>query len=125
CARRKVVMRGTASGIVSDGSFHGYRLAGAFGARCPVAIATAYGCDGTSSGRTRIGVWQARTNSRVTVYTKSARARYILVRKVSTIAIVMSGRRADSPGPPPRTLLGGGWAGFSGGAAAGLLRQAR
>src|SRR5262245_57493201 len=50
-------------------------------------------------------VWQARTNSRVTVYTKSARARYMLVRKVSTIAIVMSGRRAHSSGPQPCMLL--------------------
>ena len=65
----------TASGILSGVSFHGYRLTCAFGARCTVSIATAYGCAGTSSGRTRIGVWQARTKSRVTVYTKSARAR--------------------------------------------------
>ena len=36
---------------------------------------------GTSSGRTRIGVWQARTKSRVTVNTKSARLVYMSVRK--------------------------------------------
>src|SRR5215813_4038786 len=71
----------TASGILSFVSFHGYRLTCAFGARCTVSIATAYGCPGTSSGRTSIGVWQSRTNSRVTVYTKSARARYMLVRR--------------------------------------------
>src|SRR2546430_479395 len=46
----------TASGILSFVSFHGYRLTCAFGARCTVSIATAYGCPGTSSGRTRIGV---------------------------------------------------------------------
>src|SRR6202040_1022164 len=57
-------------------------------------------------GHTRIGVWQLRTKSRVTVYTKSARAPpYMLVRKVSTIAIVMSGRRAHSSGPQPFMLL--------------------
>src|SRR5439155_6189611 len=56
-------------------------------------MATTYGCPGTSSGNTRIGVWQLRTKSRVTVYTKSARAPpYMLVRKVSTIAIVISDR---------------------------------
>jgi hypothetical protein len=43
---------------------------------------------------------------RVTVYTKSARAPpYMLVRKVSSIAIVMSGRRAHSSGPQPFMLL--------------------
>jgi len=60
----------TASGILSGVSFHGYRLTCAFGARCTVSIATAYGCPGTSSGNTRIGVWQARTNSRAR-YTRS------------------------------------------------------
>src|SRR5438128_10881232 len=95
----------TASGILSGVSFHGYRLTCAFGARCTVSIATAYGCAGTSSGRTRIGVWQLRTKSRVTVYTKSARARYMLGRKASTIAIVMSGRRAHRYGPQPFMLL--------------------
>ena len=44
-------------------------------------------------------------NSRVTVYTQSARARYMLVRKASTIAIVRSGRRAHSSGPQPCRLL--------------------
>src|SRR5262249_61788093 len=96
----------TASGILSLVSFHGYRLTCAFGARCTVSIATAYGCPGTSSGNTKIGVWQLRTKSRVTVYTKSARAPvYMLVRKVSTIAIVMSGRRGDKSRPPPFLLL--------------------
>ena len=42
---------------------------------------------------------QARTKSRVTVMTKSGLERYILVRNLSTIAIVMSGRRAVSAGP--------------------------
>src|SRR5271169_615578 len=96
----------TASGILSGVSFHGYRLTCALGARCTVSIATTYGCPGTSSGNTKIGVWQLRTKSRVTVYTKSARAPpYILVRKVSTIAIVMSGRQAHNSGPQPFMLL--------------------
>jgi hypothetical protein len=50
-----------------------------------------------ASGNTKIGVCQLRTKSRVTVYTKSERVPpYMLVRKVSTIAIVISGRRAHS-----------------------------
>src|SRR4029077_20866792 len=96
----------TASGILSLVSFHGYRLTCALGARCTVSIATAYGGPGTSSGNTRIGVWQLRTKSRVTVYTKSARAPlYMLVRNVSTIFIVISGRRVHSSGPQPFMLL--------------------
>src|SRR6266705_5512684 len=96
----------TASGILSFVSFHGYRLTWAFGARCTVSIATAYGCPGTSSGNTRIGVWQAATKSRVTVYTKSARAPvYMFVRNASTIAIVNSGLRAHNSGPQPFMLL--------------------
>src|SRR5713226_8596445 len=68
-------------------------------------MATAYGCAGTSSGSTSMGVWQARTKSRVTVKTKSALERYILLRNESTIAIVISGRRAHSGGPQPVMLL--------------------
>ena len=52
-----------------------------------------------------MGVWHERTKSRVTVYTKSARLVYMLVRKASTIAIVMSGRRSQSAGPQPFMLL--------------------
>ena len=52
-----------------------------------------------------MGVWQERTKSRVTVKTKSALERYIVFRKASTIAIVMSGRRAQSAGPQPVMLL--------------------
>ena len=77
----------------------------AFGARRAVSMATAYGCAGTSSGSTSIGVWQPRTKSRVTVKTKSGLERYILFRNASTIAIVMSGRRAHSAGPQPLMLF--------------------
>ena len=51
-----------------------------------------------------MGVWQERTKSRVTVKTKSALERYIVFRNLSTIAIVMSDRRATSPGPQPVML---------------------
>ena len=43
----------------------------AFGASIAHSIAAANGCAGTSSGRTRIGFWQVRTKSRVTVKRKS------------------------------------------------------
>ena len=62
-------------------------------------MATAYGCGGISSGRISTGVRQLRTKSRVTVQTKSGLVRYILVRNLSTISIVMSGRRLTSSGP--------------------------
>ena len=52
-----------------------------------------------------VDVWQARAKSRVTVKTKSAWERYILIRNFSTIAIVISGRRAHSAGPQPVTLF--------------------
>ena len=68
-------------------------------------MATAYGCDGTSSGKMSTGVWQLRTKSRVTVKTKSGLVRYILVRNWSTVAMVTSGRRATSAGPQPFMLL--------------------
>ena len=80
-------------------------LTSAFGASIAASIATAYGCDGTSSGRIRTGVWHLRTKSRVTVKTKSALVRYIFVRNLSTISIVISGRRLTSSGPQPFMLL--------------------
>src|SRR3981081_3349573 len=65
-------------------------------------MATAYGCAGTSSGSTRIGVWQARTKSRVTVKTKSGLERYILSRNAAPIALVTSrGGRRRPPAPRP------------------------
>ena len=56
CARRKDRTCRTTTGIISFGSFHGYRLTSDFGARRTDSIATAYGCAGTSSGSTKMGV---------------------------------------------------------------------
>src|SRR6267378_7172115 len=89
----------TARGIRSLGSFQGNRLTSAFGASIALSIATAYGWAGESSGRTRIGVWQPRTKSRVTVKTKSGSVSNILVTNLSTVGIVISGRWAVSAGP--------------------------
>src|SRR5439155_1079644 len=101
CARRKERIWRTASGIRSLGSFHGNMLTSAFGASIAASMAMAYGCAGISSGKISTGVWHFRTKSRVTVKTKSGLVRYILVRNLSTISIVMSGRRAVSAGPQP------------------------
>jgi hypothetical protein len=49
-----------------------------FGASIADSMATAYGCDGTSSGLMSTGVWQFRTKSRDTVKTKSASVRNIV-----------------------------------------------
>src|SRR5262249_26970251 len=92
CARRNDRIWRTARGIRSFGSFHGNRLTSAFGASIAASMATAYGCAGMSSGRISTGVWQLRTKSRVTVKTKSGLVRYILVRNLSTLSIVMPGR---------------------------------
>src|SRR5207244_5980053 len=105
CARRKERIWRTARGIRSLGSFHGNMLTSAFGASIAASMATAYGCAGISSGRISTGVWHVRTKSRVTVKTKSALVRYILVRNLSTISIVMSGRRLTSSGPQPLILF--------------------
>src|SRR5436853_5213784 len=74
-------------------------LTSAFGASIALSIATAYGWAGESSGSTRIGFWQPRTKSRVTVKTKSGLVSNILVTNLSAIAIVISGRLAFSAGP--------------------------
>src|ERR1700691_2556990 len=88
CARRNERIWRTARGIRSTGSFHGNMLTSALGASIADSMATAYGCAGTSSGRMRTGVWQLRTKSRVTVKTKSALVRNILVTNLSTVSIV-------------------------------------
>jgi hypothetical protein len=56
CARRKERIWRTARGIRSLGSFHGNMLTSAFGASIAASIATAYGCEGISSGRMSTGV---------------------------------------------------------------------
>src|SRR6266576_3315433 len=105
CARRKERIWRTARGIRSLGSFHGNMLTSAFGASIAASMATAYGCAGISSGRISTGVWQLRTKSRVTVKTKSGLVRYILVRNLSTISMVISGRRLTNSGPQPVILV--------------------
>src|SRR4029450_8529923 len=79
-------------------------LTSAFGASIAHSMATANGCDGTSSGNTSTGVWHCRTKSRVTVKTKSAFVRNILVTNFSTVSVVMSGRRLTSSAPQPVML---------------------
>src|ERR1700732_244 len=74
-------------------------LTSAFGASMAHSMATAYGCEGTSSGRTRIGFWQLRTKSRVTVKTKSGLVSNILVTNWSADCKVISGRLALIIGP--------------------------
>src|SRR5207247_863360 len=105
CARRKEWIWRIARGIRSLGSFHGNMLTSAFGASIAASMATAYGCGGISSGRISTGVWHWRTKSRVTVKTKSALVRYIFVRNLSTISIVISGRRLTNCGPQPAMLV--------------------
>src|SRR5712671_6526528 len=99
CALRKEWIWRTARGIRSLGSFQGNMLTSAFGASIALSMATAYGWAGTSSGRTRIGVWQPRTKSRVTVKTKSGSVSNILVTNVSTVGVVISGRLTVNSGP--------------------------
>src|SRR6266850_991204 len=89
-------------------------LTSAFGASIAHSMATAYGCAGTSSGRTRMGFWQLRTKSRVTVKTKSGLVSNILVTNWSVVCIVISGGLAI---PRPSDLY---WAG---GLAAGGVAQ--
>src|SRR6266849_376372 len=96
CALRKEWIWRTARGIRSLGSFQGNMLTSAFGASIAHSMATAYGCAGTSSGRTRIGFWQLRTKSRVTVNTKSGLVSNILVTNWSAVCTAMSGRLATS-----------------------------
>src|SRR6266542_975115 len=67
-----------------------------------------------SSGRISTGVRQLRTKSRVTVQTKSGLVRYILVRNLSTISIVMSGRRLTHSAHQPIILFSYEWLGSSG-----------
>src|SRR5579864_3471764 len=99
CALRKEWIWRTARGIRSLGSFQGNMLTSAFGASIALSMATAYGWAGASSGRTRIGVWQPRTKSRVTVKTKSGSVSNIRATNLSTVGIVISGRWAVSAGP--------------------------
>jgi len=51
----------------SSGSRHGKTVISAFGARDATSIEVCSGCDGVSSGKTRIGVRQLLMNSRDTL----------------------------------------------------------
>ena len=94
----------TARGIRSLGSFQGNMLTSAFGASMAASIATAYGCAGTSSGR---------ISRRLAIAHEIARhsedevglVRYIFVRNLSTISILISGRRLTNSGPQPFILF--------------------
>src|SRR5438445_6988692 len=74
-------------------------LNSACGASMALSMATGYGWAWASSGSTRIGVWQPRTKSRVTVKTKSGSVSNILVTNLSAVGIVISGRWAVIAGP--------------------------
>src|SRR3989454_9719843 len=99
CAFKKERMWRTAKGIRSLGSFHGYMLISALGASIADSMATFNECASVSSGRISTGVWQLRTKSRVAVKTKSLLLRYALVRNLSTISMVRSGRRLTNSAP--------------------------
>ena len=79
-------------------------LTSAFGASIAASMATLYGCAGISSGQISIGTWHWRTKSRGAVKVKS-RFWYMLVKNLSTIAIVISGRRFTNSGPQAIILL--------------------
>src|SRR5439155_19512247 len=51
----------------SSGSRHGKTVMSEFGASEATSIEVCNGCDGVSSGNTRIGVWQFLMNSRGTL----------------------------------------------------------
>src|SRR5437588_13041212 len=74
-------------------------LTSAFGASIAHSMATAYGCAGTSSGKIRIGFWQLRTKSRVTVNTKSGLVSNILLTNLSVVSLVISGLLAIKVAP--------------------------
>ena len=88
------------------GGLPGIEAHRAFGAEVDVSMATAYGCAGTSSGRTRSGNSQERTKSRVTVQTKSALV-YMLVRKSCTRHRDVGLASAERWSPPLHVVLVG------------------
>jgi len=65
CDLRKVRTRLIVRALSSGGSRHGKTLISAFGASDATSIEVCSGCDGVSSGKTRIGVRQFLMNSRV------------------------------------------------------------
>src|SRR3984893_3400280 len=93
CELRKVRTRLIVRALTSEGSRHGKTVISAFGASDATSIEVCSGCDGVSSGKTRIGVRQFLMNSRGTLYRKSGFARHKPCKYFSTVSIGTSGRR--------------------------------
>src|SRR5690349_14033892 len=77
----------------SSGSRHGKTVISEFGASEATSIEVCSGCDGVSSGSTRIGVRQLLMKSRDTLYRKSGCARHRLWKYLSIVSCDTSGRR--------------------------------
>jgi hypothetical protein len=67
CDLRNVRTRLTVRALSSGGSRHGKTVISALGARDATSIEVGSGCDGVSSGKTRIGVRQLLMKSRGTL----------------------------------------------------------
>src|SRR5438132_12883439 len=78
CDLRKVRTRLIVRALSSGGSRHGKTLISAFGASDATSIEVCSGCDGVSSGKTRIGVRQFLMSSRGTLNRKSGCTRHKL-----------------------------------------------
>src|SRR5436305_1587716 len=78
CAFKKVRTLLIMRCLSSSGSRHGKTVISEFGASEATSIEVCSGCDGVSSGRTRIGVRQFLMNSRDTLYRKSGCTRHRL-----------------------------------------------
>src|SRR4029077_13438423 len=94
CDLRKVRTRLIVRALSSEGSRHGKTLISTFGASDATSIEVCSGCDGVSSGKTRIGVRQFLMSSRGTLYRKSGCTRHKLWKYFSIVSIDNSGRRA-------------------------------
>ncbi len=114
CVRMNRRTRSIVRSFSSGGVFQGKTVISAFGASEATSIEVCNGCPGVSSGITSIGVWQERTKSRGTLYTKSGWTRKRLWRYASMVSMFRSGRRASSSGAqllrPPLYM----WSGSSG-----------
>ena len=75
---RKVRTRLIVRALSSGGWRHGKTVTSAFGASDATSIDVCSGCDGVSSGKTRIGVRQFLMNSRGTLWRKSGCTRHKL-----------------------------------------------
>src|SRR6266851_10013622 len=98
CELRKVRTRLIVRALSSGGSRHGKTVISEFDASDATSIEVCSGCDGVSSGKTRIGVGQFLMNSRGTLYRKSGCARHKLWKYLSIVSIDTSGRRARKSG---------------------------